>query len=59
VTIGLFLGPALLRLYAFGYRHLRLVTWPSTSLVPWLLAFFIADFGYWMYHRAGHRVGLL
>jgi sterol desaturase/sphingolipid hydroxylase (fatty acid hydroxylase superfamily) len=59
VTIGLFLGPALLWLYDFGYQHLRLVTWPRTSLVPWLLAFFVADFGYWMYHRAGHRVGLL
>jgi alkylglycerol monooxygenase len=59
VTIGLFLGPMLLWLYDFGYRHLRLVTWPSSSPVPWLLAFFIADFGYWMYHYAGHRVGLL
>jgi len=59
VTIGLFLGPVLLWLYDFGYQHLRLVTWPSTSLVPWVLAFFIADFGYWMYHRAGHRIALL
>jgi len=59
LTIGLFLGPVLLWLYDFGYQHLRLVTWPSTSLVPWVLAFFIADFGYWMYHRAGHRVGVL
>jgi len=59
VTIGLFLGPVLLWLYDFGYQHLRLVTWPSTSLVPWVLAFFVADFGYWMYHRAGHRVGAL
>jgi len=59
VTIGLFLGPVLLWLYDFGYQHLRLVTWPSTSLVPWVLAFFIADFGYWMYHHAGHRVGVL
>ena len=59
VTIGLFLGPILLWLYDFGYQHLRLITWPSSSLVPWVLAFFVADFGYWMYHRAGHRVGLL
>jgi len=59
VTIGLFLGPVLLWLYDFGYRHLRLLTWPSTSLVPWVLAFFIADFGYWMYHRAGHRISVL
>jgi sterol desaturase/sphingolipid hydroxylase (fatty acid hydroxylase superfamily) len=59
VTIGLFLGPALLWLYDFGYQHLRLVTWPATSLVPWVLAFFIADLGYWMYHRAGHSVGVL
>ena len=59
VTIGLFLGPVLLWLYDFGYQHLRLVTWPGTSLVPWVLAFFIADFGYWMYHRAGHRIGVL
>ena len=59
VTIGLFLGPVLLWLYDFGYQHLRLITWPSSSPVPWVLSFFIADFGYWMYHRAGHRVGLL
>ena len=59
VTIGLFLGPLLLWLYDFGYQHLRLVTWSRTSPVPWVLAFFIADLGYWMYHRAGHRIGVL
>ncbi len=61
VVIGLFLGPYLLWLYDFGYEHLALIRWPESTWVawvPWVLAFFAADFCYWLYHRAGHTVGI-
>src|SRR5688572_6815 len=50
VVVGLFLGPVLIGLYVFGYEHLRLITWPEGSWIPWVIAFFAADFGYWLYH---------
>jgi sterol desaturase/sphingolipid hydroxylase (fatty acid hydroxylase superfamily) len=59
VTLGLFLGPLLVALYDWGYTHLALVRWPEGSPVPWVLAFALGDLGYWVYHRAGHRVAAL
>lgn len=59
VVLGLFLGPILLALYDFGYAHLALVRWPEGSIVPWVLAFFLGDLCYYLYHRAGHAVAVL
>ncbi len=59
VVLGLFLGPWLIALYDFGFAHLALVRWPEGSWVPWVLAFLAGDLGYYLYHRAGHRVAAL
>ena len=59
VVLGLFLGPYLLALYDWAYAHLAIVHWPRGSWVPWALAFALGDLGYWVYHRAGHRVAAL
>ncbi|MFL5347060.1 MAG: sterol desaturase family protein [Hyalangium sp.] len=58
VVIGFFLGPLLFALYEFGYEKLALIHWPKDSLIPWILAFFAADFCYYWYHRAGHTVAV-
>jgi alkylglycerol monooxygenase len=58
IVIGLLLGPALLLLYDYGYQHIALVHWAPGSVVPWVLAFVGGDLCYYLYHRAGHRVGL-
>jgi sterol desaturase/sphingolipid hydroxylase (fatty acid hydroxylase superfamily) len=58
VVIGFFLGPLLFALYEFGYDKLALIHWPKDSLIPWVLAFFVADLCYYWYHRAGHTVSL-
>jgi hypothetical protein len=55
-VIGLGLGPALIALYLWGFDHLALVHWPEGSLVPWLLAWVLADFGHYWHHRLDHRV---
>ncbi len=56
IVVGLFLGPALLLLYAFGESHMALVHWPKGSPVTWVLAFVLADFGHYWHHRMDHRV---
>ena len=56
IVVGLFLGPALLFLYAFGASHIALVHWPAGSPVTWVLAFVLADFGHYWHHRMDHRV---
>lgn len=55
LIVGLFIGDTLLGLYAFGEKF-ALVRWPENSPVPWVLAFLLADLGYYIYHRAGHAV---
>lgn len=59
IVVGLFLGPLLIALYDFGYEHVALVHWREGSWASWVLAFFVADFCYYLYHRAGHRVAVL
>jgi alkylglycerol monooxygenase len=57
VVIGILLGPLLIALYDYGYAHIALVHWSAHSAVPWLVALVGGDFCYYLYHRAGHRVG--
>ncbi len=56
IVVGLFLGPALLLLYAFGESHIAVVHWPKGSPITWVLAFVLADFGHYWHHRMDHRV---
>jgi alkylglycerol monooxygenase len=59
IMVGLFLGPLLIGLYFWGFEHLALVRWDEGSWVPWVLAFALGDLGYYLNHRAGHRLGVL
>src|SRR5579883_1512155 len=56
IVVGLFLGPALIALYEWGYAHLALVHWEAGSFIPWVLAVLLADFGHYMHHRLDHHV---
>ncbi|MBL8608414.1 MAG: sterol desaturase family protein [Myxococcales bacterium] len=56
LVVGLFWGPVVIALYDFGYDRCALVRWPEGSWIPWVIAVFGGDFGYYLYHRAGHRV---
>jgi alkylglycerol monooxygenase len=56
IAIGLFLGPALILLYEFGWTHLRIVQWPEGSPWPFFLAIVLADFAHYSHHRLDHRV---
>jgi hypothetical protein len=58
VMVGLCLGPLLVGLYDWAFRTLAVVHWSDDSLIPWILAFFLGDFCYYLYHRAGHRAEL-
>ena len=55
---GLLLAPGLLGLYRFGYQHLAIVYWPDGSLLEWPCALLLSDLCYYVYHRAGHRIGI-
>jgi len=57
VLIGLFLGPALIGAYLFGFQGFALFDWSEQPLVAWTLAFVLGDLCYYLYHRAGHRIG--
>lgn len=58
VTLGVFIGPFLVLLYEWAYRHICIVhPFREGSLVSWVFAFLLADFCYYVYHRASHRVG--
>jgi sterol desaturase/sphingolipid hydroxylase (fatty acid hydroxylase superfamily) len=56
IVVGLFLGPALLLLYSFAFDRFALVRWENGSIVEWVLAFVLADFGHYWHHRLDHRV---
>jgi sterol desaturase/sphingolipid hydroxylase (fatty acid hydroxylase superfamily) len=56
IVFGLFLGPALILLYEAALGRVALVRWPEGSLVPWILALVLADFGHYWHHRLEHRV---
>ena len=56
--IGLFLGVAVVGLYALIEGAVGLWDLSSSSLGVWLGAFFAVDFFYYWYHRFSHRVGI-
>jgi len=58
VTLGVFIGPFLVLLYEWAYRHLCIVhPFREGSIASWVFAFLLADFCYYVYHRASHGVG--
>jgi sterol desaturase/sphingolipid hydroxylase (fatty acid hydroxylase superfamily) len=56
IVVGLALGPALLLLYSFAFDRFALVHWEKGSIVEWVLAIVLADFGHYWHHRLDHRV---
>ena len=56
IVVGLFLGPALLLLYSFAFDRFALVHWEDGSIMHWVLALVLADFGHYWHHRLDHRV---
>lgn len=56
LLFGLVLAPFLLWLYAQGLA-LAPWRWPDGSWLEWPVCLLLADLSYYLYHRAGHRVG--
>ncbi|MBI5536717.1 MAG: sterol desaturase family protein [Deltaproteobacteria bacterium] len=54
-----FLKLAALAGYSWVYERLRLTTVPVQSVVGWVVLLFGVDLGYYVFHRASHRVNLL
>jgi alkylglycerol monooxygenase len=46
-------------IYAWLWEHARLLDLSSTSAVTWVLALFGVDLGYYLWHRASHRVNFI
>jgi sterol desaturase/sphingolipid hydroxylase (fatty acid hydroxylase superfamily) len=59
LLIGLLIGPLVLGAYSLAYRHLALVSWPQGSWLKWPCALLLSDLCYYLWHRSGHRFGLL
>jgi sterol desaturase/sphingolipid hydroxylase (fatty acid hydroxylase superfamily) len=58
VTLGVFIGPSLVLLYEWAYRHTCIVhPFREGSIASWVFAFLLADFCYYLYHRASHGIG--
>jgi sterol desaturase/sphingolipid hydroxylase (fatty acid hydroxylase superfamily) len=58
-VVGVFLKGVLLAGYAYCFDHLRLVSWPEGSWVPWAIAFVGVDLLYYWWHRLSHEVAFM
>lgn len=58
LVIGLFVGPFVLRAWDWAYAHLAPFHWPAHGAWRLPAALVLADFCYYIYHRAGHRFAL-
>jgi alkylglycerol monooxygenase len=56
---GVFLGIVGVTAYIAAYDHARLLTLPDGGLGTWLLAILGVDLGYYLWHRASHRVNFI
>jgi len=54
-----FVGAALLGVYASVHDRFRLFTLDARTPAPWILSFVAVDFLYYWWHRASHRVNVL
>lgn len=55
LVVGLFVGPWVLAAWDFTYEHVAPVRWPASGAWKLPAAVVLADFCYYVYHRAGHR----
>jgi sterol desaturase/sphingolipid hydroxylase (fatty acid hydroxylase superfamily) len=58
LIIGLFIGPWVLLAWDFVAAHIAPLRWPAHGAWKLPAAIVIADFCYYLYHRAGHRFAL-
>ena len=58
LVIGLFVGPFVLRAWDFTHDHVAPFPWPAHGVWKVPAAIVLADFCYYVYHRAGHRFAL-
>jgi alkylglycerol monooxygenase len=59
LVIGLFVGPWVLRAWDFAHDHVAPFPWPLHGWWRLPAALVLADFCYYVYHRAGHRFAIL
>lgn len=59
LILGLFAGPLVFRAWNLAYQHLAPVHWPTHGAWKIPAAVVLADFCYYLYHRAGHRFAIL
>ena len=58
LTIGLFVGPHVQAAWDFAHDHVAPFRWPLHGAWKLPAAVVLADFCYYVYHRAGHRFAL-
>src|SRR4051794_40015081 len=54
LIIGLFAGPLVFRAWNLAHQHLAPLPWPAHGVWKLPAALVLADFCYYIYHRAGH-----
>ncbi len=58
LIVGLFVGPWVLRAWDLAHDHLAPLPWPGRGAWKLPAALLLADFCYYVYHRAGHRFAI-
>ena len=58
LVVGLFVGPWVLRSWELVHDHIAPFRWPDHGWWKLPAAIVLADFCYYVYHRAGHRFAL-
>ncbi len=58
LVIGLFVGPWVVRSWQLVHDHVAPFPWPEHAWWKLPVAIVLADFCYYVYHRAGHRFAL-
>jgi sterol desaturase/sphingolipid hydroxylase (fatty acid hydroxylase superfamily) len=58
LVIGLFVGPFVLRAWDLVHDHVAPFRWPLHGVWKVPAALVLADFCYYVYHRAGHRFAI-
>jgi alkylglycerol monooxygenase len=58
-VLGAFFIPVSVGAYDWLFRHARVHTISEKSIIGWIVLFFGVDLGYYVFHRASHRVNFL
>src|SRR5947208_844146 len=57
--LGTWFLPLTVGAYTLFYDHARVATQSAKSTLAWVILFFGVDLGYYVFHRASHRVNFL